>query len=211
MKLHSQSSSICILRHSEMSEMELLKKVSRLSPSDRLKLEKLVHPGRKRQFLCARAALVEMDISLEKVTTTPDGKPLHPNAFISMGHSASHAAAVSSLEHRCGIDIETMGRDVSRIRKRFVRPDEESISSDYSDLHIWVAKEAALKLTGVRTLDFLSDIKITKRDDQKLLVHVGKGQATAPLTLHFAEHDGQLIGWCLLLEDDLIPSNQRIL
>ncbi len=90
----------------------------------------------------------------------PEGKPIHPDAFISMGHTASHGAAISSAEHPCGIDIETIGRDVARIRKRFVRPDEESFSSAYSDLHVWVAKEAALKLTGLRTLDFLSDMQI---------------------------------------------------
>ena len=124
MKLRSNSSTICIHRHSEMSEKDLLKRVSKLSPSDSRKFEKLLHPSRKMQFLSARAALIEMDISLEELTNMPEGKPIHPDAFISMGHTASHGAAISSAEHPCGIDIETIGRDVARTRKRFVRPDE---------------------------------------------------------------------------------------
>ena len=181
-----------------MSVDELLKQVGKLSPSDRSKLKKRAHPSRKMQFLSARAALIEMNVSLNEVTTMPDGKPIHPDAFISMGHTASHAAAISSVEHPCGIDIETIGRDVSRVRKRFVRPDEEYFSSLYSDLHIWVAKEAALKLTGLRTLNFLSDIQITKRG-QKLYVHVLR-DSTALLALKYEEHDGQLIGWCVHME-----------
>jgi phosphopantetheinyl transferase len=162
------------------------------------------------QFLSARAALIEMNVSLNEVTTMPDGKPIHPDAFISMGHTASHGAAISSAEHPCGIDIETIGRDVSRVRKRFVRPDEEYFSSLYSDLHIWVAKEAALKLTGLRTLNFLSDMQITKRG-QKLYVHVHNEDSTAPLALKYAEHDGQLIGWCVHMEKEVSPSKPIII
>ena len=187
-----------------MSVDELLKQVGKLSPSDRSKYEQLLHPGRKIQFLSARAALIEMDISLEELTNMPDGKPIHPDAVISMGHTASHGAAISSAEHPCGIDIETIGRDVSRVRKRFVRPDEEYFSSLYSDLHIWVAKEAALKLTGLRTLNFLSDIQITKRG-QKLYVHVHNEDSTALLALKYEEHDGQLIGWCVHMEKEVSP------
>lgn len=211
MKLRSHSSTICIHRHSEMSEKDLLKRVSKLSPSDSRKFEKLLHPSRKMQFLSARAALIEMDISLEELTNMPGGKPIHTDAFISMGHTASHGAAISSAEHPCGIDIETIGRDVARIRKRFVRPDEESFSSAYSDLHVWVAKEAALKLTGLRTLDFLSDMQIEERGDQQLLVHLCKEKARTPLTLQYAEHDGQLIGWCVHIEKELSPSKPIII
>ena len=193
-----------------MSVDELLKQVGKLSPSDRSKLKKRAHPSRKMQFLSARAALIEMNVSLNEVTTMPDGKPIHPDAFISMGHTASHAAAISSVEHPCGIDIETIGRDVSRVRKRFVRPDEEYFSSLYSDLHIWVAKEAALKLTGLRTLNFLSDMQITKRG-QKLYVHVHDEDSTAPLALKYAEHDGQLIGWCVHMEKEVSPSKPIII
>ena len=194
-----------------MSVDELLKQVGKLSPSDRSKLKKRAHPSRKIQFLSARAALIEMNVSLNEVTTMPDGKPIHPDAFISMGHTASHAAAISSVEHPCGIDIETIGRDVSRVRKRFVRPDEEYFSSLYSDLHIWVAKEAALKLTGLRTLDFLSDMQIEECGDQQLLVHICKEKATTPLRLQYAEHDGQLIGWCVHMEKELSPSKPIII
>ena len=211
MKLRSNSSTICIHRHSEMTEKNLLKRVSKLSTSDSLKFEKLLHPSRKMQFLSARAALMEMDISLEELTNMPEGKPIHPNAFISMGHTASHGAAISSSEHPCGIDIETIGRDVSRIRKRFVRPDEESFSSSYSDLHVWVAKEAALKLTGLRALDFLSDMQIEERGDQQLLVHLYKEKVTTSLTLQYAEQDGQLIGWCIYEEKGGSPSKPIII
>ena len=193
-----------------MSVDELLKQVGKLSPSDRSKLKKRAHPSRKIQFLSARAALIEMNVSLNVVTNMPDGKPIHPDAFISMGHTASHAAAISSVEHPCGIDIETIGRDVSRVRKRFVRPDEEYFSSLYSDLHIWVAKEAALKLTGLRTLNFLSDMQITKRG-QKLYVHVHNEDSTALLALKYAEHDGQLIGWCVHMEKEVSPSKPIII
>jgi phosphopantetheinyl transferase len=211
MKLRSNSSIICIHRHSEMSEKDLLKRVRKLSPHDTAKFEKLLHPSRKMQFLSARAALIEMDISLEEVTNMPEGKPIHPNVFISMSHTASHGAAISSSEHPCGIDIETMGRDVAWIRKRFVRPDEESFCSAYSDLHVWVAKEAALKLTGLRTLDFLSDMQIEERGDRQLLVHLCNKKASTPLTLQYAEHDGQLIGWCVYIKKEVSPSKPIII
>ncbi len=68
----------------------------------------------------------------------------------------------------CGIDIEHLDRDASRVIRRIASPTElalaETLYPRNPALLIWCAKEAAYKALGVSDLDFHKHIRLTASD-----------------------------------------------
>lgn len=90
----------------------------------------------------------------------------HNIIYISVSHTEG-LAAVAISERPCGVDVERLGRDVERMRARFVRADEERLADAGRDdfaVGVWCAKEVIYKMSGRRELDFLKDLRIAESD-----------------------------------------------
>jgi phosphopantetheinyl transferase len=95
-----------------------------------------------------------------------DGKPLLNNGrYITISHCDRYAAIVFNSSIPAGIDIESAGPRIGKIKERFVRPDEAVfIPSGEKELLyltlIWSAKEALYKLSEEPCYSFLENMRI---------------------------------------------------
>lgn len=99
----------------------------------------------------------------------PNGRPYLTGKenlpHISISHTADWAALLVS-ETSCGIDIEHIERDASRVAKRIAEPQEIELAGRFFPknpaLWVWCAKEAAYKAAAERRdIDFRTEIRIT--------------------------------------------------
>lgn len=70
--------------------------------------------------------------------------------FISISHSRAYAAIAIDSTRRIGVDIEDEGRNgqLDKLARRFIGEDEQSmITTEFTLLHAWTAKESAYKAT----------------------------------------------------------------
>ncbi|MDE7472254.1 MAG: 4'-phosphopantetheinyl transferase superfamily protein [Muribaculaceae bacterium] len=94
----------------------------------------------------------------------PDGAPYidgRPDLYISISHSATHAAVALSLHPATGIDTETWRDQLDRIRKRYLSAAElDRFTTPSQLLTAWCIKEAAYKAARTAGLDLRADIVI---------------------------------------------------
>ena len=156
---------------------------SYLSDDELRRANAFVQHGDRRRFVLARAVLrwaLNEQLGWRKagwpIVQPSGGRPTLRSLDLRVGFSISHTdglvgVLLSSVE-RCGLDIESFGRDVDveRLARRACSPSEiEWLQShDRSDqqiafLRLWTLKEAYLKATGrgiARSLKRLSfDLK----------------------------------------------------
>jgi phosphopantetheinyl transferase len=126
---------------------------------------------------------------------TPNGAPFihnHPNLFVSVSHSQTHAALAISEASAIGVDIESPRKQqLERVAKRFLSPDElEEFSAIPNGLlRAWTAKEAVYKCAGFDDVEFATEIKITATGTATL--------RNKAFTLHWHTLSGQIL--CLAL------------
>lgn len=86
-----------------------------------------------------------------------------PHIYIGVSHAKDRVLVVLS-HHRCGVDIEFLGRDFASVRSRYISQAESQIIEgvEYGEALAWCVKEAAYKYSGQRGLDFLRDIEIVE-------------------------------------------------
>ncbi len=136
-----------------------------LSPACLDRFYTLSTPARQQSFLAARHALYcamstcNALSSLEKLTYSPEGKPQLPpgEGYVSLSHSATHAAAVFHPSRPVGIDIEGPRAQLERIAQKFCTPQE--INGPLR--HIWGAKEAMYKAAGWPGVGFASEMSVS--------------------------------------------------
>ncbi len=141
-----------------------------LSGEEAAELAQMDHPKRRSEWLAGRIAAKEAIRSLADyrfpvrdvaVLRGADGapEPVVPAEgeapFVSIAHSAERAVACACALRAVGIDVERAAPDIARLRERFctqqeVRLLQQSLDGDESVamMHLWVAKEAALKVLG---------------------------------------------------------------
>ena len=95
----------------------------------------------------------------------PDGAPFlpgRPREYISISHSATHAAvAVSNAP--IGIDIEQPRPQLERVAARFLSEREQAAAQSIGNglLKAWTAKEAVFKAVPEQGVDFARDIVLS--------------------------------------------------
>lgn len=147
------------------SEAELALGYS-LSEREALKLASCKNPVRRCEFWALRRALDCLLGYLPEVHYDENGKPyLSEGPFISFSHTASFAAVAVSERLPIGLDIETYRPNMLRVAPRFLRPSERQAVPEDKKLPYytayWSAKEALLKISGDRCLDFIRDIRVS--------------------------------------------------
>ena len=152
------------------SEKILLSHVN-LSSIDHERLHLIPHPKKRIEFLSARVALQMLNINADGLNYTSKGKPLHPDYKVSLSHNHQFGAAIIHKTAEVGIDVEDISRDVSRVKHKFVRADEERIfefMKPNPGLWIWGVKECGYKMHGSRKLDFKADMKVCSTEPNSL-------------------------------------------
>lgn len=134
--------------------------------------------ARRLERLCVTALICEMTRHPDLVVHhNASGKPLIDGSSLSISHTRGYCAAIynDNPNHRLGIDIEQTGDRVRRIKKMFVRPDEDAVST-LDLLCLWSAKETCYKyyseddlqyfeMRGRRVGDNLIEVENLKRKE----------------------------------------------
>lgn len=152
---------ICIYPVAEVGDVEIESK--KISPRDQVRLRKISHDQKKREFLASRLALCELD---PHYRLTYEGRipSLDNGKFISLSHAHKVAAAMMSQHVRVGIDIEAQREQLFRISDKFLHPEEKMALRPWralEDLHVyWGAKEALFKIWRLGQIDFSHEFRV---------------------------------------------------
>lgn len=90
------------------------------------------------------------------------GKPFIANYHISISHTKGYAAVILSKTHEVAVDIEYISPRVNRIADRFIRADEQALTTE-ERLLIWCAKETLYKYCSAEDLQFF-DMRVAHHD-----------------------------------------------
>lgn len=123
-------------------------------------------PSRRREFLAWRAIVRRVLGKDVELGYNSVGAPIvnRKGCHIGVSHSADAVAVVIS-DKPCAVDIEPVGRDVSKVIRRVAGQEELLLSTnDLLPLALWCAKECLYKLAGASSIDFRRDILIDTVD-----------------------------------------------
>ena len=145
---------------------EELKRQTRLSEAEKVRLDTFRNEGRRRQWLAVRVLLQGMLPELNaEITYDVAGRPflLPAGPYISISHSGEFAA-ITLGDHVSGIDIEKVRDRITRVRDRFLSSEEAADACRGNMLEplciYWGGKEAIYKIAGVQGTDLKNDIHI---------------------------------------------------
>lgn len=122
------------------------------------------HPKRRIEKWATMQLLSFLGIPIANIGYTDYGKPylIDGSQNISISHSAPFVVVALS-PNPIGVDIQRVVDKVERVRKRFVRLDEEAFIPPSSLEHLsllWAAKEAAFKCIDERGVDAIKHLRI---------------------------------------------------
>ncbi len=165
-----------------------LKKIP-LSSHDVEKLSKITAINRRKEMLFVRGLLAEV-LPCEEIAYSEVGAPclLSHNHCISISHSQK-CVALMVAEGKCGVDVELLDRDYSRVKKRLLTSKDIELKNSYSLAAAWVAKESLFKTFSDSQIDIFLDITILYIDDTKVECMV-KDQK---LSVQILNHKGHLM------------------
>ena len=121
----------------------------------------ITSPSRRIERLAWRALLRSLS-PLAQVEYLPNGKPKLKNSdkHISVSHCRD-CVAVALGEKPCGVDVERLDRNFSRVAERYLSPSEAALAADeHWAAVVWCAKEALFKMAGREGVDFMRDMQI---------------------------------------------------
>ena len=132
----------------------------------------ITHPHKRVQHLAGRYLLRYLfpDFPYELIRIASTLKPFLENEayHFSISHCDDFAAAIVSRDKRVGIDIETVGERVRRVKDKFINGIESGIIQQYGD-HLnelmkftlmWSCKEAMFKWYGDGQVDFKKHMQL---------------------------------------------------
>lgn len=158
----------------EESEQELM---SIVTSSDLESVKAMRSSAKRVERLSWRALLRRVFPYVGDVVYNNLGAPCVDGLFLSVSHSRDYAVLVASKTMRCGVDVESVGRNFEFIRSHYLSDTEieaigliEHNGQDRSDLlcQAWCAKEAMYKYAGREGLDFRENLQLVSlNDDEK--------------------------------------------
>ena len=141
------------------SEQEL----RRLVTPDDLRAIEHYRSAKRRSEALAWRALVRRYMPRIRLSYNALGAPVADEGFISVSHTGLFAAVLMAGAP-CGVDIESLDRNFSRIAARYISPAEAALAESSDELFpavVWCAKEVMYKMSGQDGLDLLEDLKVT--------------------------------------------------
>lgn len=139
-----------------------------LLPNEQVKLQRLNHPSRRREFVATRV-LRTMHFGNEPILYSKIGAPyVEGEGFISISH-ANHVVGMAYCQSfHVGLDLEPIHEKVMKVKHKFLS-DEEKILTDTDSVEemikVWSGKEALYKLAGRKEIVFAENLLLTKIDE----------------------------------------------
>ena len=174
----------------------LLEESPLLTESDREHLATLAAPSRRAQWATARTLLREALGAEAELRYASSGalilaKPVGTTRHLSISHTKEWVAVMLS-EGRCGVDIESLGRNFSKVASRYITHEERErlaeIAGESFEALMWSAKEALYKYGASERLDFLQDMVVTDIDPTEQTLNAELyGLATPPVHYQFVD------------------------
>lgn len=115
------------------------------------------------EWTAVRVLLFDMLDRQVEILYDNDGAPHLPeyeHLDISISHTKGYVAVALAEKGEIGIDIERISERVERVKKKFIREDEEPEDNTQLLIH-WCAKETAFKMLHRRKVDFIKHLKLT--------------------------------------------------
>lgn len=145
-----------------------------LTEEDLEHLASLVSPARRAQWSTCRVILRSRLGAEAKFRYATSGALIlvHPVGevhFLAISHSSEWVAVMFSSK-RCGVDIEALDRNFSRVASRYISHEERAqfevqVGSNFEAI-MWSAEEALYKYGSNPGLDFIKDMIITGFDTE---------------------------------------------
>ena len=129
----------------------------------------ITHPHKRLQHLAGRLLLKEMfpDFPYELIQIAETRKPflVDEKYHFSISHAGDFAAAIISLDHRVGVDVEIRTPKVMKVLHKFLDPAERALLKDQeiefrNETLFWSIKETLFKWHGEGGLDFREHMQI---------------------------------------------------
>ena len=170
-----------------------------LTESDREYLATLSAPSRRAQWSTARTILRRELGEKAELRYTSSGalvlaKPIGDICSISVSHTSEWVAVLLSGS-RCGVDIELLDRNFSKVASRYISHEErerlsEKVGEQFEAL-MWSAKEAIYKYGAHEGFDFLRDLVVTDIDTTSSTLYAELYGLPAP-PLHYQLHEDHI-------------------
>ena len=155
--------------------------------------------SRRRERLAWRALLRESQGEQVEVGYQESGAPIilnSPYKYISVSHSRTHVAI--ALSHTpCGVDIESLDRDFSKVASRYLRDEERVLSrEEWWSAAVWCAKETLYKVAQPEGVDLLNGLRIEALDSEASII-VARVLESEPIRLGLNFVEDQMLVYTL--------------
>ncbi len=158
---------------------------------------------RRLEWLATRCCLKVLGIN-DSIMYMPNRRPFLSKGehHISITHSYPYVAVLQSVKFQVGVDIESLGREFSRIADKYLTLGERGwidLEDNRSMAIVWSAKEALYKLPGMEGLNSFVDMtilpirRVRARGTIQALVRVGG--RVQKFNMEYAFFDHFVITW----------------
>lgn len=184
--------------------LDQLLEILKLDPDVVEEISHFQSEKRKKEYLAVRCALNEIVGRKTTISYLPSGMPYiaDHSLQISISHTRHWATVIIHPMTPVGIDIESIGDKVVRVKHKFLNENElNSLDSRTEKVHLtilWAAKEAMYKIIGVETVDFIKHLEVLPFQpylEGKLTAKEYVTEAKATYTLEYKVYPEYVIVW----------------
>ena len=154
------------------------------------------HINKRLEFIAGRVLVKELlnklRLPFNGITKNQHGKPFLENHFhqLSLSHSYPYVAALIDADRPVGIDLEQIKPKLLKIAPRVLHTDEFRDAGENPVKHCiyWCAKEALLKIHGVKDLTFAENLIISPfplQNEGELIGRIIVDGTARQLSLHY--------------------------
>jgi len=127
------------------------------------------HIQRKREFVATRI-LRHQVFGFEHIHYDEVGAPfVNQEGYISISHTKNLVGFALSKEFKIGFDLEKIQDKILKVKHKFISKKEEENFNMYSKVEltkIWSSKETLYKLSGLKGLNFKTNLELEKIDSE---------------------------------------------
>ena len=167
-RIDTPSGCVLVARMPQLEELEALATAEELQS-----VASFCSCSRRRERLAWRALLRESLGEQVEVRYQESGAPIilnSPYKYISVSHSRTHVAI--ALSHTpCGVDIESLDRDFSKVASRYLRDEERTLChEEWWSAAVCCAKETLYKVAQPEGVDLLSGLRVESLDSEASVI-----------------------------------------
>jgi len=163
-----------------------------------LTFQSLKSKKRQQEWLSVKMMLKHIGCSDLTVLYASNGQPQinHPRyQHISISHSNQLAGIFLHPNQQVGLDIESISRNYSGVKKKYLSPEEIELTNQNKnwDCLFWCAKEAVYKIAGIPGIHFATQISLVPEQNNQLTAELKTPNHRQLFRLSYFKHCGQFI------------------